>query len=272
MADKPHILIAGAGIGGLTAALALLKRGFDVDVYEQAAELRELGAGFQMSANGTRVLYALGLGEEIERIAWQPSGKVIRIWNTGQSWKLFDLGAESMERYGAPYLMFHRGDLHAVLADAVRAIKPDASHLNSSCGGCDQDGATVRLLIDGQDPVEGDALIGADGVHSNIRQSLFGADVRSFSGLIAWRGLVEIDDLPADVSRGQRRRPGQGGVARAGDTDLLLELLVAAQRFGLLRREASDLCLGHGPRLGRSANEAQLEDPDPTAEIVAAPE
>ena len=114
MADKPKILIAGAGIGGLTASLALLKAGFDVEIYEQAPELAEIGAGFQMSANGTRVLYALGLGEAIDAIAWQPSGKEIRIWNTGQTWKLFDLGAESVARYGYPYLMFHRGDLHRV--------------------------------------------------------------------------------------------------------------------------------------------------------------
>jgi salicylate hydroxylase len=201
LADKPQILIAGGGIGGLTAALALLKRGFDVDVYEQAAELHELGAGFQMSANGTRVLYALGLGAEIERIAWQPSGKVIRIWNTGQSWKLFDLGAESVERYGYPYLMFHRADLHGVLADAVRRIRPDAIHLNAPCAGCDQDGSAVRLLIDGRDAATGDALIGADGVHSRIRQSLFGADVRSFSGLIAWRGVIDVDDLPEEMKQ-----------------------------------------------------------------------
>ena len=121
MADKPKVLIAGAGIGGLTAALALLKSGFNVEIYEQAPELAEIGAGFQMSANGTRVLYALGLGEPIEAMAWQPSGKEIRIWNTGQTWKLFDLGAESVARYGYPYFRFHRGDLHGILVEAVRA-------------------------------------------------------------------------------------------------------------------------------------------------------
>lgn len=79
MAEKPRVLIAGAGVGGLTAALALLKRGFNVDVYEQAPKIMEVGAGFQISANGTRVLYELGLGAKIEEICWEPEGKEIRI-------------------------------------------------------------------------------------------------------------------------------------------------------------------------------------------------
>lgn len=201
MADKPHILIAGAGIGGLTAALALMQKGFDVDIYEQAPELREIGAGFQVSANGTRVFYELGLGEAIEAIAWEPSGKEIRIWNTGQTWKLFDLGAESVERYGYPYLMFHRADLHDVLIDAVRAKKADAIHLGCTAAGCDQDGAKVQLLLEGGDVIEGDVLIGADGVHSAVRQTLFGPDDRSFSGLIAWRGVIDKENLPDEMSR-----------------------------------------------------------------------
>ncbi len=87
-----RIAIVGGGIGGLAAALALLRRGIDVDVYEQAQELRELGAGVQISANVTCVLHALGLKEALERVQVLPAGKAIRLWNSGQSWKLFDLG------------------------------------------------------------------------------------------------------------------------------------------------------------------------------------
>src|SRR6516165_3969328 len=94
------VAIVGAGIGGLAAALALVRRGIDVEVYEQAPELRELGAGVQVSANGTRVLYALGLKDALTKMQVLPSGKAIRLWNTGQSWKLFDLGMESVDRYG----------------------------------------------------------------------------------------------------------------------------------------------------------------------------
>src|SRR5580698_8823625 len=94
------IAIIGGGIGGLSAALALLRRGIDVEVYEQAPELRELGAGVQVSANGTRVLHALGLKEALEKVQVEPAGKAVRLWNTGESWKMFDLGLESVERYG----------------------------------------------------------------------------------------------------------------------------------------------------------------------------
>jgi len=116
-----RILISGAGIGGLTAALALLQRGFEVEVYEQAPALGEIGAGFQVGANGAHVLFSLGLEEQL-KAAWAlPTGKEVRLWNTGQSWKLFDLGAASVERYGYPYFMIHRADMHAILVEAVQA-------------------------------------------------------------------------------------------------------------------------------------------------------
>src|SRR5215472_8996421 len=132
------VAIVGAGIGGLAAALALVRRGIDVEVYEQAPELRELGAGVQVSANGTRVLYALGLKDALTKVQVLPAGKAIRLWNTGQSWKLFDLGMESVERYGFPYLTLHRGDLHGVLAQAFERAKPGAVHLDRRCVGLSQ--------------------------------------------------------------------------------------------------------------------------------------
>ena len=142
-----RVAIVGAGIGGLTAALALIRQGVGVDVYEQAPELKELGAGVQISSNGTRVLYALGLGEAVERTGVIVAGKEIRLWSTGQTWKLFDLGAESVERYGFPYMMFHRGDLHAVLLDAIRRERPDAIQLNRKCIGVTQDGDAVTIAL-----------------------------------------------------------------------------------------------------------------------------
>src|SRR5271169_5868117 len=157
---RRKIAIVGGGIGGLAAALALIRRGIDVDVYEQAPELRELGAGVQISANGTRVLHALGLEDALEKVQVLPAGKAIRLWNTGQSWKLFDLGMESVERYGSPYITIHRGDLHSVIAQAVLKAKPGAIHLDRKCVGIAQLSDCVELRFQAGAPVTADVVIG----------------------------------------------------------------------------------------------------------------
>jgi len=194
------IAIVGGGIGGLAAALALIRRGIDVDVYEQAHELRELGAGVQISANGTRVLHALGLKEALEKVQVLPAGKAIRLWNTGQSWKLFDLGMESVERYGSPYITIHRGDLHGVIAQALLREKPDAIHLGRRCVGLSQTPDRVELFFDAAPPVTATLVVGADGVHSVVREDLFGAVEPQFTGIIAWRGIVPIERVPPTIA------------------------------------------------------------------------
>ena len=196
-----RILIVGAGIGGLTAALALARDGHAVEVYEQAAQLAELGAGVQISANGARVLFALGLEPALRRVWSEPAGKEIRLWNTGETWKLFDLGAESVARYGAPYFMMHRADLHATLIDAVIAHAPGAIRLNAQCVGFTDDGDRITLELANGERVSGDVLIGADGVHSRIRNILVGDDKAQFTGCMAWRGLVPVEKLPAHIRR-----------------------------------------------------------------------
>src|SRR3954462_10893982 len=185
-----RVAIIGAGIGGLTAALALIRQGVGVDVYEQAPELRELGAGVQISSNGTRVLHALGLGEAAERLGVVVAGKEIRLWSTGQTWKLFDLGAVSVERYGFPYMMFHRGDLHAVLLDAIRRERPDAIPLDHKCTGVSQNDNDVTLQFENGAKAAAPIVIGADGVQSRVRLAVFGADRPEFAGIVAWRVLV----------------------------------------------------------------------------------
>ncbi len=196
-----HILIVGAGIGGLTAALALLRDGHEVEIYEQAPRLAELGAGVQISANGARVLFALGLEDAMRGVWSVPAAKEIRLWNSGETWKLFDLGAESVVRYGAPYFMIHRADLHGVLIDAVRTLAPDAIHLDARCIGFDDGGSAVTLHLANGERVSGDALIGADGVHSRIRNRLVGDDKPEFTGCMAWRGLVPVEKLPSHMRR-----------------------------------------------------------------------
>src|ERR1700680_294080 len=123
------IVVIGGGIGGLAAALALLRRGLDVDVYEQSTAHKEVGAGISISSNGTRVLHALGLEDALKSVQVNPLRKEIRHWSTGEAWNWYELGATTTQRYGVPHIFLHRGDLHSMLADAVRRLKPDAIHL-----------------------------------------------------------------------------------------------------------------------------------------------
>jgi salicylate hydroxylase len=194
------IIIIGAGLGGLTAASALLDRGFDVTVLEQAAQLKEIGAGVQLSSNATGVLYRLGLGPALEKIASEPAGKRVRLWNTGQTWPLFDLGAISRERFGYPYFTLHRADLHTVLADGVRQRNPNAIRLGVKVERHEQhDDGRVTVHGANGDSWTADLVIGADGVHSRTREALFGADAPRFSGITAWRGVIRAADLPAHM-------------------------------------------------------------------------
>jgi salicylate hydroxylase len=195
MSSDP-VIVVGAGIGGLTAALALVQRGIDVAVYEQAPELAEIGAGVQISANGTRVLHALGLEAALAACAVEAQSKEVRHWKTGRTWKLFDLGAVSVQRYGAPYLFVHRGDLHAVLLDALRARKPGALHLGARCVGVEQDTDGVTLVLEGGRTARGQLLVGADGVHSAVRAAAFGSGRPQFTGCMAWRGAIPAERLP----------------------------------------------------------------------------
>ncbi|KQT11286.1 FAD-dependent monooxygenase [Ramlibacter sp. Leaf400] len=190
------IIVAGAGIGGLAAALALLRRGIDVVVLEQASALREVGAGLQLSANATRILFRLGLEDAIMAKASEPKGKQVRLWSTGQRWKLFDLAAASRQRWGAPYITMHRADLHAVLAAAVQAADPQAIRLGARVQEVQQDDNGVRVRTGSGEVFEGSALIGSDGVHSLVRRQHFGADQPAYSGILAWRGVIEARQLP----------------------------------------------------------------------------
>jgi salicylate hydroxylase len=200
-ARRPRVLIAGGGIGGLTAALALLRRGFVVEVHEQACALREVGAGVQISANGSRALHELGVGDAVTALSCEAAGKEIRLWSTGQTWTLFDLGAESVRRYGHPYLTVWRPDLLGTLAEAVRQADPSALRLGHRVLGFAQDEDGVTLHLKGGRTTRGEALIGADGIHSRIRQLLFGEDAPRFTGLVAWRGVIPMQRLPAHLHR-----------------------------------------------------------------------
>lgn len=193
------IIVAGAGLGGLTAALCLVDRGFDVQVLEQASELGAVGAGIQLSANATRVLFGLGLGPALEEVTIKPGGKCIRLWNTGQEWRLFDLGSESIERHGFPYMMLYRPDLHKVLVDGLRRRNPDALVLGAKVVDVSQTDEGVSVLLADGRTMTADALIGSDGVHSVVRAKMIAEDKPRFSGCIAWRGVIPIETLPKSM-------------------------------------------------------------------------
>lgn len=113
---KSRILIAGGGIGGLTAALALTQRDFDVSVYEQSPEIREFGAGLTIAPNGSRVMTELGLRHAMEAIASPPTSRAMRLFSTGQTWQL---PVTDTSATVSPFWLVHRGDLHQTLADAL---------------------------------------------------------------------------------------------------------------------------------------------------------
>jgi salicylate hydroxylase len=201
MASRNTVVIVGGGIGGLAAALALLRRGLDIEVYEQSPELKEVGAGIQISSNGTRVLHALGLEAALAAVQVIPTRREIRHWRTGETWCWFELGASTAQRYGTPHVMLHRGDLLGLLADAVRRLKPNAISLGKRCVGISQTAEQVEVRFESDEVSNAGFVIGADGIHSKVRECLFGSDQPEFTGCVAWRGLVPMSVLAPDMAR-----------------------------------------------------------------------
>ena len=199
--SKLKVLIAGGGIGGMATAIALLQRGFDVEVFEQASEIREFGAGIQISPNGNRALDSLGVFKALYELANPSDAKEIRLWNTGKVWPLFSLGEAAVRKYGYPYMTVFRPDLLRVLADEVKRLKPDAIHVNARCVDLKQTADGVELELADGPRVSGDVLVGADGVYSRIRAALFGEDPILFSGMVAWRTLIPMETLPEKFRR-----------------------------------------------------------------------
>jgi len=191
-----RVMIAGGGIGGMSAALALLRAGIDVTVFEQAPELTEVGAGIQLSPNGCRALEHMGVFEPLKELSCDPIRKEFRIWNTGQAWPMFDLGQHVIKEYGYPYLTVYRPDLLAVLSGAVEAMNPDVIKLGRKIVGCSQDETSATIQFEDGSTETADVLIGADGWRSVIRTELWGDRSPSFSGMVAWRSIIPMETLP----------------------------------------------------------------------------
>jgi salicylate hydroxylase len=190
------ILVAGAGIGGLTAASCLMKAGYDVEVYEQAPELSEIGAGIQLSANAMHVLIYLGLGDAIGKLSVRPGAYIFRLHDTGEVIGQFPLAEEHERLNGAPYNQLHRADLHDLLAAKAREFDKNVVRLNRRVAGFEEIAAGIRLHFADGSHADGDLLIGADGVKSAVRAQIAGADHAAYTGDAAWRLTIPTDQLP----------------------------------------------------------------------------
>lgn len=193
---KHKILIAGAGIGGLTAAANLLRAGHDVTIFEQAPELSEVGAGLQLSANATHVLHHLGLGAALAEVGVRPGAYVFRLHDSGEQIQRFALSDEHEKLHGAPYYQVHRADIHYLLAAKVIELKRDAIRLNCRVTGFEENPEGVKLRLTDGTRMEGDVLVGADGLKSVICQQINGNIPATYTGDAAWRITVPIERLP----------------------------------------------------------------------------
>ena len=202
MPDK--VVIIGGGIGGLAAALALLQRGLDVEIHEQAprAEGGRRRHPDQLQRHA-RALRARPRGARSSACRCCRPGASSGTGARGETWNWFDLGPVTAQRYGTPHVMLHRGDLHGVLAEAVRARKPDAVKLGRRCADIASDDDRAEVRFEGGETVQAAYVIGADGIHSKVRACLFGADKPEFTGAVAWRGLVPMDKLPPHLAQMQ---------------------------------------------------------------------
>jgi salicylate hydroxylase len=193
MAPKDtSIAIIGGGIGGLTAAVCLLQAGFDVRVYEQARWLSEVGAGINIGPNAARILIKLGLREELDKVAFRSPYFHQRRWQDGRTLTRIPLGHDIEAEFGAPHMIFHRGELHSVLA---KAVPPERVHLAHRCIGIKQDASGVEAQFENGATAKADVLIAADGIHSTIRRILLGPERPRFA-CRAYRGLIPVERVP----------------------------------------------------------------------------
>ncbi len=192
-----RVAIIGGGIGGLTAANALSRAGIEVAVYEAAAELREIGAGVALHPNAMKVLRAIGVEDDVRKVAGRSQWQVIRNWKTGRVIARTSR-QQQVASFGIQGATVHRADLLDVLAGALPA---GLVTLDKRCAEVRPDGdVAVARFADGSE-IEADIIVGADGIHSPVRASLFGPDAPRFTGKICYRSVV-----PAEAVRGARPR------------------------------------------------------------------
>jgi len=201
--------VIGGGIGGLSAALHLLRAGFDVHVYEQAPAITEIGAGIQISPNASRLLIRLGLKTALDAAGVLPQAVHQRRWDDGRTLQHAPVGRLVEETFGAPYYHFHRADLANLLA---AALPPERVHVGHKLVGLEQKGDRAVARFENGASDEADLLVGADGIHSRVRHVLFGPERPRFTGCVAWRGLVPAERIRhLDIERASHNWMGPDG-------------------------------------------------------------
>ena len=190
---KMRIAVVGAGIGGLTIAIALKKHGIDCQVYEQTAELREVGAAVALSANAMRFYEKWGLGGEFDKVAYEVSALIYRDAKSGRVIGNHPAGAAYRERYGYRYIGIHRAELQKILFTEVGM---ENIHLNKCLSTIDDSGDCAVLHFKDGSSAEADLVIGADGARSKVRELMLGYDDYLYAGYTGFRGIVPIEKVP----------------------------------------------------------------------------
>jgi salicylate hydroxylase len=191
-----RIAIVGAGLGGLVAAIAARRAGFEATIYEQAGAFGEIGAGIQIGPNAVKVLRALGLESGLERFGAMPEHHVGRSWHSGRVLFKSATRTACLERFGAAFYQVQRSDLHAHLRGALPG---SAILLGKRCVAVESGPEGARLAFADGSEARCDVVVGADGIHSTVRGILLGPEKPRFTGVICWRGQVAADRLPAGL-------------------------------------------------------------------------
>ncbi|HEY0884555.1 MAG TPA: 3-hydroxybenzoate 6-monooxygenase [Ramlibacter sp.] len=202
MAQPLNLIVAGGGIGGLAAAFVLGRDGHAVTVLEQSAAFGEIGAGIQLGPNIFRMFEYLGLTDAVSRVAYFPPGMGMNDVRTGERVVRVPLGDTALAAYGFPYGVIYRADLHQVFLDACRALPNVTLRTSSKVESFVQDATAVKVRLAGGEELRADALVGADGLWSRIREAVVGDGKPRISGHIAYRAVLRREDVPAHLWSG----------------------------------------------------------------------
>jgi salicylate hydroxylase len=193
MLRRPCVALVGGGIGGLTAQLALTRAGVEAHLFEQATELKEVGAGIGLSANAMKVLRALGLENALRERGFEPEVSVGRDWTSAKTLFHVPLMKAGSPRFGAPHLNLHRADVLDALATAV----PEKHlHLGCRCVGLSSSDQGAVITFSNGSQAEADLVVGCDGIRSFVRDTIHGPDAPRFTGNMCWRALIPTEKLP----------------------------------------------------------------------------